>query len=115
MLRYFPTQALNFAFKDGIKAHLSYKKSAGFGKWMAGNIASGAAAGAASSVFVCELSISTRWSAEKLTSCRFQDSLGYARTRLSADNKSAKTGGERQFKGIMDVYKKTLASDGIVG
>ncbi|KAK4699311.1 hypothetical protein P7C70_g6955, partial [Phenoliferia sp. Uapishka_3] len=91
----FPTQALNFAFKDGIKSRFSYKKADGFGKWVAGNIASGAAAGAASSVFVY--------------------SLDYARTRLSADNKSAKTGGSRQFSGILDVYKQTLAADGIKG
>ena len=29
--------------------------------------------------------------------------------------KSAKKGGERQFNGLVDVYKKTLASDGIAG
>jgi len=42
-------------------------------------------------------------------------SLDYARTRLANDAKSAKKGGERQFSGLIDVYKKTLASDGIVG
>jgi solute carrier family 25 (mitochondrial adenine nucleotide translocator), member 4/5/6/31 len=34
---------------------------------------------------------------------------------LANDNKSAKKGGERQFNGLVDVYRKTLASDGIVG
>merc|ERR1712130_1050203 len=29
--------------------------------------------------------------------------------------KSAEGGGERQFNGLIDVYKKTLASDGIAG
>jgi len=44
----------------------------------------------------------------------FVYSLDYARTRLAADNKSAKKGGgDRQFNGLVDVYKKTLASDGI--
>ena len=38
-----------------------------------------------------------------------------ARTRLSADNKSVTKGGQRQFNGLLDVYKKTLATDGIVG
>jgi len=42
-------------------------------------------------------------------------SLDYARTRLANDNKSAKKGGERQFNGLLDVYKKTLKSDGIAG
>ncbi|KAM0750952.1 adenine nucleotide translocator [Meredithblackwellia eburnea MCA 4105] len=96
VIRYFPTQALNFAFKDSIKAKFGYKKEKdGYWMWMGGNIASGAAAGAASSVFVY--------------------SLDYARTRLSADSKSIKAGGERQFKGLLDVYKKTLASDGFIG
>jgi solute carrier family 25 (adenine nucleotide translocator) protein 4/5/6/31 len=41
--------------------------------------------------------------------------LDYARTRLANDAKSAKGGGARQFNGLVDVYKKTLASDGIAG
>lgn len=42
-------------------------------------------------------------------------SLDYARTRLANDAKAAKGGGERQFNGLVDVYRKTLASDGIAG
>lgn len=42
-------------------------------------------------------------------------SLDYARTRLANDAKNAKTGGARQFNGLVDVYRKTLASDGILG
>lgn len=49
------------------------------------------------------------------TSLLFVYSLDYARTRLANDAKSAKGGGERQFNGLVDVYKKTLASDGIAG
>jgi solute carrier family 25 (mitochondrial adenine nucleotide translocator), member 4/5/6/31 len=42
--------------------------------------------------------------------------LDYARTRLANDAKSTKKGGgERQFNGLVDVYKKTLATDGIAG
>lgn len=41
--------------------------------------------------------------------------MDYARTRLANDAKSAKKGGERQFKGLVDVYKQTLKSDGIAG
>jgi len=95
VLRYFPTQALNFAFKDKFKKMFPYKKKDGFALYVAGNVASGAAAGASSSVFVY--------------------SLDYARTRLSADGKTARTGGQRQFTGLLDVYKKTLAADGVVG
>lgn len=37
-------------------------------------------------------------------------------TRLANDAKSAaKGGGGRQFNGLVDVYRKTLASDGIAG
>ncbi|WVR06099.1 ADP,ATP carrier protein [Kwoniella sp. DSM 27419] len=95
VVRYFPTQALNFAFKDYFKSLFGFKKSEGYWKWFAGNIASGGAAGASSLLFVY--------------------SLDYARTRLANDNKSAKKGGSRQFNGLVDVYRKTLASDGIAG
>lgn len=96
VIRYFPTQALNFAFRDTYKAMFAYKKERdGYGKWMMGNLASGGAAGATSLLFVY--------------------SLDYARTRLANDAKNAKSGGDRQFNGLLDVYKKTLASDGIAG
>jgi solute carrier family 25 (adenine nucleotide translocator) protein 4/5/6/31 len=45
----------------------------------------------------------------------FVYSLDYARTRLANDAKSGKGGGERQFNGLLDVYRKTLATDGIAG
>jgi len=74
----------------------NYKKERdGYAKWMAGNLASGGAAGATSLLFVY--------------------SLDYARTRLANDNKSATKGGSRQFNGLVDVYKKTLATDGVAG
>ncbi|CED84778.1 eukaryotic adp atp carrier [Phaffia rhodozyma] len=95
VIRYFPTQALNFAFKDYFKSLFGFKQSEGYWKWFAGNLASGGAAGASSLLFVY--------------------SLDYARTRLANDNKSAGKGGSRQFNGLIDVYKKTLASDGIAG
>lgn len=42
VIRYFPTQALNFAFRDKFKAMFGYKKDKdGYAKWMAGNLASG--------------------------------------------------------------------------
>lgn len=97
VLRYFPTQALNFAFKDYYKKMFSRdKKKHGYFQFVMGNIASGGAAGATSLLFVY--------------------SLDYARTRLANDTKSAKKGkGEKQFNGLLDVYRKTLASDGVAG
>jgi len=97
VLRYFPTQALNFAFKDQFKRMFGYdQRRDGYWKWFAGNLASGGAAGACSLAFVY--------------------SLDYARTRLANDNKSSKKGGgERQFNGLVDVYRKTLATDGVAG
>jgi len=96
VLRYFPTQALNFAFKDYFKRMFGYNKDRdGYWKWFGGNLASGGAAGACSLFFVY--------------------SLDYARTRLANDNKSAKKGGERQFNGLIDVYSKTIKSDGVQG
>uniref|UniRef100_A0A1D1YMX4 ADP/ATP translocase n=1 Tax=Anthurium amnicola TaxID=1678845 RepID=A0A1D1YMX4_9ARAE len=96
VIRYFPTQALNFAFKDKFKRMFNYKKDKdGYAKVFLGNIASGGAAGAVSLTFVY--------------------SLDYARTRLANDAKNAKKGGERQFNGLVDVYRKTLKSDGVIG
>ena len=95
VIRYFPTQALNFAFKDKFKALFGFKKDDNYWKWFAGNLASGGLAGATSLAFVY--------------------SLDFARTRLANDAKSSKGDGQREFKGLFDVYKKTLASDGIAG
>lgn len=36
MLRYFPTQALNFAFKDNFKKMFNFKKNEGFSLWVFG-------------------------------------------------------------------------------
>jgi len=96
VIRYFPTQALNFAFKDYFKKLFGFSKERdGYWKWFGGNLASGGAAGATSLFFVY--------------------SLDYCRTRLANDAKAAKKGGERQFNGMVDVYRKTLATDGIAG
>jgi len=94
-IRYFPTQALNFAFKDQIKALFKASKQDSYALKFSKNIASGGAAGAMSLCFVY--------------------SLDYARTRLANDAKSGAKGGERQFNGLIDVYRKTMKSDGIVG
>merc|ERR1711913_133287 len=93
VLRYFPTQALNFAFKDAIKVAFATPKDAGQARKFTMNILSGGMAGTCSLMFVY--------------------SLDYARTRLANDAKGK--GGERQFNGLVDVYTKTLKSDGIQG
>jgi solute carrier family 25 (adenine nucleotide translocator) protein 4/5/6/31 len=67
----------------------------GYWIWFLSNIASGAAAGSLSLLFVY--------------------SLDYARTRLSNDLKNAKKGGQKQFNGLIDVYRQTIASDGLFG
>ncbi|MBQ5153929.1 hypothetical protein EGM85_11800 [Macrococcus caseolyticus] len=95
VLRYFPTQALNFAFKDKFKAMFKISKGDSYPVTLGKNIASGAAAGSASLLFVY--------------------SLDFVRTKLAADAKSAKTGGGRQYSGMFDVYKQTIAKDGITG
>jgi len=94
VLRYFPTQALNFAFKDQIKAAIGKpSKGAGMAEKLSKNILSGGLAGSLSLTVVY--------------------SLDFARTRLANDNKGK--GGERQYNGLIDVYTKTLKSDGIQG
>merc|ERR1719495_2341898 len=95
VLRYFPTQALNFAFKDQIKAVFKQNKADGYVINFSKNIASGGVAGALSLCFVY--------------------SLDFARTKLANDTKASKKGGAREYNGLIDVYRKTLKSDGIQG
>ena len=96
-LRYFPTQALNFAFKGQIKNMFAVSKDASNVTKFAANISSGGFAGSLSLCFVY--------------------SLDYARTRLANDSKKVGKDGvaKRQYNGLIDVYAKTLKSDGIGG
>lgn len=98
-LRYFPTQALNFAFKDKIKQAFKVNPKESTATKFAKNITSGGVAGSLSLMFVY--------------------SLDYARTRLANDMKAAKKGAEkgatREFNGLIDVYVKTMKSDGLAG
>ncbi|CAN1296871.1 ADP,ATP carrier protein ER-ANT1 [Linum perenne] len=96
VIRYFPTQAFNFAFKGYFKSKFGRSKEKdGYAKWFIGNVASGSAAGATTSLFLYH--------------------LDYARTRLGTDSRECRINDRRQFKGLLDVYRKTWSSDGIVG
>ena len=65
-MRYFPTQALNFAFKDSIKAVFKTPKDAPSYMKFGTNIASGGAAGTMSLLFVYSLDYArTRYSFER--------------------------------------------------
>uniref|UniRef100_A0A3Q3IF68 ADP/ATP translocase n=1 Tax=Monopterus albus TaxID=43700 RepID=A0A3Q3IF68_MONAL len=95
VIRYFPTQALNFAFKDKYKkiflGGVDQKKQ--FWRYFAGNLASGGAAGATSLCFVYP--------------------LDFARTRLAAD--IGKGLAEREFSGLGNCITKIFKSDGLRG
>jgi len=93
VLRYFPQQALNFAFKDEIQKKFRVSKTASNAERFSKNILSGGCAGSLSLVFV--------------------QSIDYTRTRLGVD--ARRPGGQRQFSGIVDVYVKTVRSDGVRG
>lgn len=41
--------------------------------------------------------------------------MDYARTRLGTDSRECPINGQHQFRGLFDVYRKTLSSDGILG
>ena len=89
IIRYFPTQAFNLAFKDSIKkAFPKYNKDTEFWQFFATQLASGGAAGAASLTIVYP--------------------LDYARTRLASDVGSAKP----QFNGLVDCLRKTATGPG---
>lgn len=90
VVRYFPTQALNFACKDFYKKTLNpYNPKTQPGMFFIGNCASGGAAGATSLCFVYP--------------------LDFARTRLAAD---VGQGGAREFTGLIDCLTK-MAAGGI--
>ncbi|KAH8025496.1 hypothetical protein HPB51_008982 [Rhipicephalus microplus] len=94
VIRYFPTQALNFAFKDKYKQIFlgGVDKKTQFWRYFAGNLASGGAAGATSLCFVYP--------------------LDFARTRLAAD--IGKGAGQREFTGLGNclakIFKTLLTS-----
>jgi len=89
IIRYFPTQAFNLAFKDNIKkAFPKYDQNKQFWSFFATQLASGGAAGAASLTIVYP--------------------LDYARTRLASDV----GGGKKQFNGLVDCLTKTAKGPG---
>jgi len=91
VIRYFPTQAFNFAFKDTIKAMFpKYNPKTEFWSFFATNMASGGLAGAGSLTIVYP--------------------LDYARTRLASDVGS----GNPQFSGLVDCLMKTASSGGVL-
>jgi len=95
VIRYFPTQALNFAFKDTYKRWFNpYSSKTQPVMFALGNILSGGMAGATSLLFVYP--------------------LDFARTRLAAD---IGKGGDatRQFTGLGDCVRKIAAVDGVKG
>lgn len=95
VIRYFPTQALNFAFKDKYKQVFlgGVDKHTQFWRYFLGNLASGGAAGATSLCFVYP--------------------LDFARTRLAAD--VGKGPQNREFSGLANCITKIFKSDGLLG
>ena len=95
VIRYFPTQALNFAFKDTYKKIFlsGVDKKTQFWRYFLGNLASGGAAGATGLCFVYP--------------------LDFARTRLAAD--VGKDAGSREFSGLGNCLTTIAKRDGIRG
>ena len=95
VIRYFPTQALNFAFKDVYRDFLLPKKkdSQNSTKIVLANLLAGGLAGSTSTLFVYPLDL--------------------ARTRLGVD--IGKKMSERQFTGVRDCLTKIHRTDGMTG
>ncbi|EAT35645.1 AAEL012198-PA, partial [Aedes aegypti] len=89
VMRYFPTQALNFVFKDVCKQIFlgGIDKNTQFWRYFLGNLGTSGASGATTLFFV----------------------YNFARTRLGAD--VGRAGAERDFNGLIDCLKKTVKSD----
>jgi len=94
VIRYFPTQAFNFAFKDTYKNlfMVGVNKKTEPGKFFIANIMSGGCAGATTGLLVYP--------------------IDFARTRLAAD---VGKGTERQYKGLIDCISTIAKQDGVVG
>jgi len=89
IIRYFPTQAFNLAFKDTIKSWFpKYDKNKEFWQFFGTQLASGGLAGAGALTIVYP--------------------LDYARTRLASDV----GGGKKQFNGLVDCLTKTAKGPG---
>lgn len=92
-IRYFPTQAMNFAFKERYqKLFVRPREQVGFPLHFLGFLAAGGAAGATSLLVVYPLDFSF--------------------TRLAAD---VGKGANRQFSGLGNCLYKIYRSDGIIG
>ncbi len=94
-MRYFPTQAINFATKDALYGVFlkGLDSKADRAKYFAMSLLSGGIAGSFSLIFVYP--------------------LDFARTRLGAD--IGKSANERQFNGLFDCCGKIFRKDGIGG
>ncbi len=95
VLRYFPTQAINFATKDALYGIFlkGLNSKTDKAKYFAMSLLSGGIAGSFSLIFVYP--------------------LDFARTRLGAD--VGKSATERQFNGLFDCIGKIFRKDGISG
>jgi solute carrier family 25 (adenine nucleotide translocator) protein 4/5/6/31 len=95
VLRYFPTQAINFSTKDALYRIFlkGVDPKTDRAKYFSMSLLSGGIAGSFSLIFVYP--------------------LDFARTRLGAD--IGKSANERQFNGLFDCCKKIFKNDGIKG
>lgn len=94
IIRYFPTQALNFSIKDSLQAFFGKTDREKYPyKFVLKNLLAGGIAGSITSTIVYP--------------------LDFARTRLGVD--VGKSQGARQFKGVADCISTTYKTDGIKG
>ena len=94
VLRYFPLQAMNFAFKDHFKTiFCPYDPGVNPYKFILGSLLSGGIAGVVSYTFI--------------------HPLDFARTRIGADMGKSKK--DREFQGMRDFLSKVVKNEGVTG
>ena len=94
VLRYFPTQAINFSIKDYLnRLFCPFKAKDSPFKYFLGSLLAGGLAGSTSMIFVYP--------------------LDFARTRLAND--LGRNASDRQFAGLSDCMKKIYKADGTIG
>lgn len=97
VLRLFPTQAFNFGWRTHFKTLFNYHKEDGYAKWFMANLASRGAAG------------------ELAGDCVLARLCSNAACKRRQECECQAYHWGPPVQSLMDVYKKTLATDGVAG
>lgn len=114
-IRYFPTQLMMLSFKPSLQyqfmGDIDIKRD-GYGKWFRANMAVGAVAGGATMIVTYPLDYAHLRLANDVRHGALISS-GSSSSKPAAAVDATARGGSYQFKGIFDVYRHSIMTDGI--